>query len=79
MISVANPKAESSRTSLQLSHPGLMRGPLATAAAALFFLATRLAFGLLCLVTSVYCLLLYIPFSYHGFIHDPIVCGCRRL
>jgi arylsulfatase A-like enzyme len=73
MISVANPKAESSRTSLQLSHPGLMRGPLATAAAALFFLATRLAFGLLCLVTSVYCLLLYIPFSYHGFIHDPIV------
>jgi len=74
MISVVNPKAESKHlTSLQLSQSGLMRRRFATAAEALFFLATRLAFGLLCLVTSVYCLLLSIPFSYHGFIHDPIV------
>jgi hypothetical protein len=74
MISVANPEAESKRpVRLQPSQPGLMRQRLVTTAEASFFLATRLAFGLLCLVTSVYCLLLSIPFSYHGFIHDPIV------
>jgi hypothetical protein len=34
---------------------------------------TRLAFAALLLVTSVYCLLLYIPFTYFGFIHNPLL------
>jgi hypothetical protein len=37
------------------------------------FLLTRLAFALLTFVASVYCLLLYIPFSYFGFIHAPVL------
>jgi arylsulfatase A-like enzyme len=51
----------------------LTRPRIAILAEALFFLLARLAFGLLCLLTSIYCLLLYIPFSYYGFIHDPIL------
>lgn len=41
--------------------------------AAAAFLITRLAFGSFFLVSSTYCLLLYIPFSYFGFIHNPIL------
>lgn len=73
MSLVADQKEEVGRfTRVQLSQ-NLIRGRLTTVARMLCFLATRLAFGLLCLVTSVYCLLLYIPFSYYGFIHDPIL------
>jgi arylsulfatase A-like enzyme len=74
MSSIAKPKVEFSQPAgTQVSQVGWSRQPFVTAAAALLFLITRLAFGLLCLVTSVYCLLLYIPFSYYGFIHDPIL------
>ncbi|HZW80693.1 MAG TPA: sulfatase-like hydrolase/transferase, partial [Candidatus Deferrimicrobiaceae bacterium] len=73
MSLVAGPKDEVGRfIRVQPSH-SLMCQRLPTAAGMSFFLLTRLAFGLLCLVTSVYCLLLYIPFSYYGFIHDPIL------
>lgn len=42
-------------------------------ASMVFFLASRLAFGGFLLLTSVYILLLYIPFTYFGFIHDPLL------
>ena len=38
-----------------------------------FFLGSRFAFGGFLLLTSVYILLLYIPFTYFGFIHDPLL------
>jgi hypothetical protein len=73
MSSIAKPEVKFSPPSrTQASQFGLSH-PLFATAATLFFLATRVAFGLLCLLTSVYCLLLYIPFSYYGFIHDPIL------
>jgi len=37
------------------------------------FLTTRLAFGVFFLVTSVYCLLVYVPFTYFGFIHNALL------
>lgn len=37
------------------------------------FLASRLAFGAFCLTTSLYCLLFYIPFTYLGFIQNPLL------
>jgi len=40
---------------------------------ALFFFIARAAFGVFLLITSVYCLLLYIPFTYFGFIHNPLL------
>jgi hypothetical protein len=36
-------------------------------------LASRAAFGGFLFLTSVYCLLLYIPFTYFGFIHHPLL------
>ena len=38
-----------------------------------FFCVIRLAFGGFLLLTSVYCLLLSVPFSYFGFIHNPLI------
>jgi hypothetical protein len=74
MSSIAKPKVEFRQIARTQGSPaGLSRQPFATTAAALFYLATRLAFGLLCLLTSIYCLLVYIPFSYYGMIHDPIL------
>jgi len=74
MSSIAKPELEFTQLArIQVSHAGLSHPPFATAAAASFFLGTRLAFALLCFVTSLYCLLLYIPFSYYGFIRDPIL------
>jgi len=40
---------------------------------ALFFCSARLAFGAFLLLTSVYCLLVSVPFSYFGFIRNPLV------
>ena len=37
------------------------------------FLTTRLAFGAFFLVTSLYCLLVYVPFTYFGFIHNALL------
>ena len=39
----------------------------------MFFLGVRLAFGGFLLLTSVYILLLYIPFTYFGFIQNPLL------
>src|SRR6267378_3319203 len=39
----------------------------------ILFLAARLYFGAFILLTSVYCLLAYIPFTYHWFIQNPLV------
>lgn len=39
----------------------------------LCFLITRLAFGAFFLTTSVYCLLVYVPFTYFGFIHNALL------
>ncbi|HTZ98268.1 MAG TPA: sulfatase-like hydrolase/transferase [Terriglobales bacterium] len=36
-------------------------------------LSTRLAFAIFWLITSTYCLLAYVPFSYFGFIRDPLL------
>src|SRR5215472_10012366 len=36
-------------------------------------LGTRLAIGCFLLLTSVYCLLVWVPFSYFGFIRNPLV------
>jgi hypothetical protein len=38
-----------------------------------FFAGTRLAFGAFLLLTSVYCLLVWVPFSYFSFIRNPLV------
>jgi hypothetical protein len=46
---------------------------LASTLGAVFFLGTRIAFGAFWLVTSVYCLLVYVPFSYFGFIQNPLL------
>lgn len=40
---------------------------------ALLFWCFRLAFGAFLLLTSVYCLLVWVPFSYFGFIHNPLL------
>jgi len=37
------------------------------------FLTSRLAFGVLFLITAVYCLLVYVPFAYFGFIHNALL------
>src|SRR5437867_4361804 len=37
------------------------------------FLAGRIYFGAFVLLTSLYCLLAYIPFTYHWFIQNPLV------
>jgi Sulfatase len=37
----------------------------------IFFVGVRLLFGSFLLLTSAYCLLLYIPFAYLGFLQDP--------
>jgi hypothetical protein len=39
----------------------------------ILFLAARLCFGGFVLLTSFYCLLAYIPFTYHWFIQNPLV------
>ena len=39
----------------------------------LCFFAARFAFGIFLLITSVYCLLFFIPFTYFGFIHNPLL------
>src|SRR6267378_235959 len=39
----------------------------------ILFLAARLYFGAFILLTSFYCLLAYIPFTYHWFIQNPLV------
>lgn len=41
--------------------------------AAFLFLAFRLSFDGFLLLTSIYCLLLSVPFSYFGFIHHPLL------
>jgi hypothetical protein len=38
-----------------------------------FFCCVRLAFGGFLLLTSVYCLLVWVPFTYVGFIHNPLL------
>src|SRR5689334_4512192 len=38
-----------------------------------WFIATRTAFAAFLVTTSAYCLLLYIPFTYFGFIHNPLL------
>lgn len=38
-----------------------------------FGVFTRAAFGSFLLLTSVYCLLTWVPFSYFGFIHNPLL------
>jgi hypothetical protein len=53
--------------SAQLKHLGL------SLARALGFCISRLAFGAFLLLTSVYCLLVWVPFSYFGFIRDPLI------
>jgi Sulfatase len=40
---------------------------------ALFFCTSRIAFVGFLLLTSVYCLLLYVPFAYFGFIHNALL------
>jgi hypothetical protein len=40
---------------------------------ALLFCGSRIAFGGFLLLTSVYCLLLYVPFAYFGFIHNALL------
>jgi hypothetical protein len=40
---------------------------------ALFFCGARLAFGAFLLLTSIYCLLVWVPVSYFGFIRNPLV------
>ncbi len=47
--------------------------PSLTCASALFFCASRLAFGGFLLVTSIYCLLMCVPFAYFGFIHNALL------
>ncbi|MGA8154537.1 MAG: sulfatase-like hydrolase/transferase [Terriglobales bacterium] len=49
------------------------RRPWLRAAGLVCFLTTRLAFGGFFLVTSVYCLLVYVPFTYFGFIHNALL------
>jgi hypothetical protein len=44
-----------------------------TLAYGIFFTVIRLAFCGFLLLTSVYCLLLSVPFSYFGFIHNPLL------
>src|SRR3954451_6485862 len=39
----------------------------------ILFLAARLYFCAFMLLTSLYCLLAYIPFTYHWFIQNPLV------
>lgn len=39
----------------------------------IFFVLSRFTFGAFLLVTSAYCLLLYIPFTYFGFIQHPLL------
>ena len=38
-----------------------------------FFVVSRFAFGAFLLLTSAYCLLMYIPFTYFGFIQHPLL------
>jgi Sulfatase len=47
--------------------------PSLRAARIVRFLASRLLLGAFLLLTSAYCLLAYIPFTYFGFIHDPLM------
>jgi hypothetical protein len=42
-------------------------------ARALFFCCARLAFAAFLMVTSLYCLLVWVPFSYFGFIRNPLM------
>jgi hypothetical protein len=56
-----------------MREPGPTRSLNARNARLLLFLATRLAFASLFLLTSVYCLLVYIPFAYFGFIRHPLM------
>lgn len=39
----------------------------------LFFCCTRLGFAGFLLLTSVYCLLVWVPFTYVGFVHNPLL------
>jgi hypothetical protein len=73
MSVTAQHKAGLELTEIRVSSPGLRRASVAHAATLVFFLCTRVAFGLFTVLTSAYCLLVYIPFSYYGFIHDPIL------
>lgn len=47
--------------------------PTIRAARIAFFLASRFLFGAFIVLTSAYCLLASIPFSYFGFIRDPLM------
>jgi hypothetical protein len=50
-----------------------IRNPWFDRAHAFFFCCTRLAFGGFLLLTSVYCLLVWVPFTYVGFVHNPLL------
>ena len=73
MSVTAQHEADIRLTEVRVSSSDSRSAFYARAAALVFFLFTRVAFGLLAVLTSVYCLLVYIPFSYYGFIHDPIL------
>jgi sulfatase-like protein len=53
--------------------PDFVRNRAAGFAGTLLFVGTRLTFGALLLATSAYCLLVYTPFSYFGFIRNPLM------
>ena len=54
-------------------YPAQVRVSWLDAGQKLFFFSTRLAFAAFLLLTSVYCLLVWVPFSYFGFIRNPLV------
>jgi len=55
------------------AHTFLSRATFAIAGRALLFLGTRVAFAAFWLVTLAYCVLAYVPFSYFGFIRNPLL------
>jgi len=65
-------------TAVGIDSPGVPRpvsreGSWQRTASLAWFLVTRLAFAGFFLVTSVYCLLVYVPFTYFGFIHNALL------
>jgi len=61
------------RVALPRRAPGSSSGAASKIARRIFFVLSRFAFGAFLLVTSAYCVLMYIPFTYFGFIQHPLL------
>ena len=74
-MNIAATPARRSDTSRSAAEPegALHPGAMARLAQAGWLVATRAAFASFLITTSAYCLLLYIPFTYFGFIHNPLL------